>query len=122
MTNIQSQQQYEIGMVGLGVMGRNFLLNMADHGHSVAGYDKDATKVAALRQEAENRDIHGAADIKKFIALLRKPRAIMMMVPAGAPVDSVINDLLPHLDKGDLIIDAGQSHPGSARLFRSPHL
>ena len=109
-------------MVGLGVMGRNFLLNMADHGHSVAGYDKDATKVAALRQEAENRDIHGAADIKKFIALLRKPRAIMMMVPAGAPVDSVINDLLPHLDKGDLIINAGQSHPGSARLFRSPHL
>ena len=110
MTNIQPQQQYEIGMVGLGVMGRNFLLNMADHGHSVAGYDKDAAKVAALRQEAENRDIRGAADIKEFIALLRKPRAIMMLVPAGAPVDSVIKDLLPHLDKGDLIIDAGNSY------------
>jgi 6-phosphogluconate dehydrogenase len=110
MTNKQPQQQYEIGMVGLGVMGRNFLLNIADHGHSVAGYDKDATKVAALRQEAENRDIRGAADIKRFIALLRKPRAIMMLVPAGAPVDSVINDLLPHLDKGDLIIDAGNSY------------
>ncbi len=97
-------------MVGLGVMGRNFLLNMADHGHSVAGYDKDAAKVAALRQEAENRDIRGAADIKEFIALLRKPRAIMMLVPAGAPVDSVIKDLLPHLDQGDLIIDAGNSY------------
>ena len=110
MRNIQTQQQYEIGMVGLGVMGRNFLLNMAGHGHSVAGYDQDASKVAALRQEAENRDIRGATDIKEFIALLRKPRAIMMLVPAGAPVDSVIKDVLPRLDKGDLIINAGNSY------------
>ena len=50
-------EQYEIGMVGLGVMGRNLLLNMADDGHSVAGYDKDVTKVAALRLEAETRNI-----------------------------------------------------------------
>ena len=110
MTGTQPQPQYEIGMVGLGVMGRNFLLNMAEHGHSVAGYDKDAAKVAALRQEAENRPIRGAADIKEFITLLRKPRAVMLLVPAGAPVDAVIQDLLPHLDKGDLIIDAGNSH------------
>src|ERR1035437_8108378 len=103
-------KQLEIGMVGLGVMGRNLLLNMADHGHSVAGYDKDAAKVAALRQEAENRDIRDAADIKEFIALLRKPRAVMMLVPAGPPVDSVINDLLAHLQPGDLIIDAGNSY------------
>src|ERR1035441_3316208 len=103
-------QQLEIGMVGLGVMGRNLLLNMADHGHSVAGYDKDAAKVAALRQEAKTRDIHGAADIKEFIASLRKPRAVMMLVPAGPPVDSVINDLLAHLQSGDLIIDAGNSY------------
>jgi 6-phosphogluconate dehydrogenase len=103
-------QQLEIGMVGLGVMGRNLLLNMADHRHSEAGYDKDAAKVAALRQEAENRDIRGAADIKEFIALLRKPRAVMMLVPAGAPVDSVINDLVAHLQPGDLIIDAGNSY------------
>ena len=102
-------QQLEIGMLGLRVMGRNRLLNMADHGHSVTGYDKDAAKVAALTQEAENRDICGAADIKEFIALLRKPRAVMMLVPAGPPVDSVINDLLAHLQPGDLIIDAGNS-------------
>jgi 6-phosphogluconate dehydrogenase len=103
-------QQSETGMVGLGVMGRNLLLNMADHGHSVAGYDKDAAKVAALRQEAGNRDIRGAADIKEFVALLRKPRAVLMLVPAGPPVDSVINDLLAHLQPGDLIIDAGNSY------------
>ncbi|MGA9032373.1 MAG: NAD(P)-binding domain-containing protein, partial [Sulfuricaulis sp.] len=110
MANKQPQQQYEIGMVGLGVMGRNLLLNMADHGNSVAGYDKDAAKVAALRQEAEDRDIRGAADIKEFIGMLRRPRAVMMLVPAGAPVDSVINDLLAHLQPGDLIIDGGNSY------------
>jgi 6-phosphogluconate dehydrogenase len=110
MTNIQSPQQYEIGMVGLGVMGRNLLLNMADHGFSAAGYDKDAAKVTALRQESKDRPVRGAADVKEFIGLLRRPRAVMMLVPAGAPVDSVIKDLLPHLDKGDLIIDAGNSY------------
>jgi 6-phosphogluconate dehydrogenase len=110
MTNQQPQQQYEIGMVGLGVMGRNLVLNMADHGCAVAGYDKDAAKVEALRQESKEHDVRGAADIKGFIGLLRRPRAVMMLVPAGAPVDSVIKDLLPHLEKGDLIIDGGNSY------------
>src|ERR1019366_3399070 len=110
MRNTQTQQQSEIGMVGLGVMGRNLLLNMADHGFSVAGYDKDAAKAEALRQEAAEHNIGSAANILDFIALLRKPRAIMMLVPAGAPVDSVIKDLLPYLDKSDLIIDAGNSY------------
>jgi 6-phosphogluconate dehydrogenase len=76
----------------------------------VAGYDKDQTKVEALRKESAERNIGGAANILDFIALLRKPRAIMMLVPAGVPVDSVIKDLLPHLDEGDLIIDAGNSY------------
>ena len=102
-------QEYEIGMVGLGVMGRNLVLNMADHGCAVAGYDKDQTKVEALRKESAGRNISGAANLVDFIALLRKPRSIMMLVPAGPPVDSVIKDLLPHLNQGDLIIDAGNS-------------
>ena len=83
---------------------------MADHGFSAAGYDKDAAKVTALRQESKDRPVRGAADVKEFIGLLRRPRAVMMLVPAGPPVDSVIKDLLPHLDKGDLIIDAGNSY------------
>jgi 6-phosphogluconate dehydrogenase len=103
-------QQYEIGMVGLGIMGRNLVLNIADKGFPVAGYDNDAAKVEALRKESAERKVSGAANIVDFIALLRKPRAIMMLVPAGAPADSVIKDLLPHLDKGDLIIDAGNSY------------
>jgi len=103
-------QKYEIGMVGLGVMGRNLVLNMADHGFPVAGYDKQTSQVEALKKESSGRNIRGATKIVDFIALLRKPRAIMLLVPAGAPVDSVIKDLLPHLDKGDLIIDAGNSY------------
>ena len=110
MSNKQPQQQYAIGMVGLGVMGRNLVLNMADHGFSVAGYDKDTSQVEALTKESAERTIRSAADIVDFIALLRKPRAVMLLVPAGAPVDSVIKDLLPHLDRGDLIIDAGNSY------------
>ncbi len=110
MKPAMKKKSYEIGMVGLGVMGRNLLLNMADHGHSVAGYDKDATKVRALREEAEHRDIRGAASLGEFVGLLRTPRAVMMLVPAGPPVDAVIRELLPFLQRGDLIIDGGNSH------------
>jgi 6-phosphogluconate dehydrogenase len=103
-------ERHEIGMIGLGVMGRNMLLNMADHGFPVAGYDKDPGKVEALQKESAEHDIHSVANIGDFIGLLRRPRAIMMLVPAGPPVDSVIADLLPHLETGDLIIDAGNSY------------
>jgi 6-phosphogluconate dehydrogenase len=110
MTENQPQQQHAVGMIGLGVMGRNMLLNMADHGFPVAGYDKDSTKVEALRKESAGSDIQAAGNIEDFIGLLRAPRAVMLLVPAGPPVDSVIADLLPHLEKGDLIIDAGNSY------------
>ena len=110
MTETDKKKQYEIGMVGLGVMGRNLLLNMADHGFSVAGYDKDPSKVEALRKEAEKRDIHCTANLQEFISNLRLPRTIILLVPAGAPVDSVINELLAYLQKEDLIIDSGNSY------------
>lgn len=107
--------QYEIGMVGLGVKGRNLLLNMAGHGHSVAGYDRDILKVAALRKEAENLEIRGAESLPEFLDLLRVPRAVMILVPAGAPVDGVIRDLLPDLAHGDLIIDGASTYTVLAR-------
>lgn len=102
--------KFDIGMVGLGVMGRNFVLNMADRGFSVVGFDKDEAKVKTLKEEAQDREVLGVKDIQEFVAALRPPRAAMMLVPAGAPVDSVIGDLLPHLEGGDLIIDGGNSH------------
>ena len=110
MSTKQNVEKCEIGMVGLGVMGCNLLLNMADHGFTVAGYDKDNSKVKSLQQQATSAAIQAFPDIKDFIAALKPPRAIMMLVPAGAPVDAVIQDVLPYLDKGDLIIDAGNSY------------
>ena len=110
MTKKNGIGQCQIGMVGLGVMGRNLLLNMADKGFVVAGYDKDTDKVDSLRKESKETNVYGATTVEAFINLLQKPRAIMMLVPAGKPVDFVISDLLPFLEPGDLIIDAGNSH------------
>jgi len=103
-------QEHNIGMVGLGVMGRNVLLNMLDHGYSTAGLDTDAAKVKAFVDESKGQKAGATTDPKAFVAMLRKPRAIMLLVPAGAPVDAVIRELLPLLVPGDLLIDAGNSH------------
>ncbi len=110
---------YDFGMIGLGTMGRNLVLNIADHGFSVAGLDKDATKIATLHQEAAEgvskvtgnaRIVQGTTEMATFIASLKTPRRVMMLVPAGGAVDAVIADLLPHLQADDLIIDGGNSH------------
>jgi 6-phosphogluconate dehydrogenase len=101
---------YDFGMIGLGTMGRNLLLNMGDHGVAGAGYDKDASKGQLLEEEDKNGNLKGFSDVKDFVASLKSPRAIMMLVPAGKIVDSVIEDLLPLLDKGDILIDGGNSH------------
>ena len=87
MTN---KPQCEIGMVGLGVMGRNLLLNIADHGFTAAGYDNDPHQADSLRQESQGRDIHATANIQEFMQWLRRPRAIVLLVPAGSAVDAVI--------------------------------
>jgi 6-phosphogluconate dehydrogenase len=106
-----SEREHHIGMVGLGVMGRNLLLNMADHDYPVAGYDKDPEKVKALKEEAEaGHRILAFDSMERFIDSLQEPRVVMMLVPAGSPVDAVIRDLLPHLGKGDILIDGGNSH------------
>jgi 6-phosphogluconate dehydrogenase len=101
---------YEMGMVGLGVMGRNLALNMVDKGFSVAGYDVDGQKADALERESGGHGALGTRSAKELVSALRKPRAIMMMVPAGAPVDAAIAGLLPYLEGGDILIDGGNSH------------
>src|SRR3982750_1493269 len=100
----------QFGMVGLGTMGRNFLLNVAQHGISSAGYDLDESKRKLLLEEGAGLPIGAAGSIEEFVGLLARPRNIMLLVPAGKIVDAVINDLLPHLEKDDLIIDGGNSH------------
>ena len=102
--------KYDFGMIGLGTMGRNLLLNMGDHGVKGAGFDKDASKGQLLEKEDQNGNLKGFSEVEPFIASLNTPRAIMMLVPAGKIVDDVINELLPLLDQGDILIDGGNSH------------
>ena len=97
-------------MIGLGTMGCNLLLNIADHGFSGAGYDKNADKVSILDRLSPAKTVKGFSDINIFIQSLERPRAVVMLVPAGKIVDDVIAELVPLLDKGDIIIDGGNSH------------
>jgi 6-phosphogluconate dehydrogenase len=102
---------FKFGMIGLGVMGRNLLLNMADHGFPVAGFDLDATKTTTLESSAKpGTTVKGFNTLAEMVRALEKPRRMMMLVPAGKPVDDVINSLLPLLEKGDIVIDGGNSH------------
>jgi 6-phosphogluconate dehydrogenase len=111
---------YNFGMIGLGVMGRNFILNVLDNGFSAAGLDLDAEKAAALKEEGAGKPVMSTTDTAEFIQALAPPRKIMLLVPAGKAVDSVIESLLPHLDEGDLIIDGGNSYfPDTDRRFES---
>ena len=102
---------YQFGMIGLGVMGRNFLLNMADHGYKVIGFDKDNQKTTALEAAATaGTTVKGVGTLKEMVDMLETPRKIMMLVPAGKIVDDVIESLLPLVQPGDIIIDGGNSH------------
>ncbi len=101
---------YDFGLVGLGVMGRNFILNVADNGFTAYGNDIDSEKVNALITEGgDTAKVNATADIENFVAGLTTPRKIMLLVPAGKVVDIVIENLLPYLEDGDIIIDGGNS-------------
>ncbi len=111
-------EKADIGLIGLAVMGQNLVLNMNDKGYSVAAFNRTVSKVDDfLNGAAKGRDtIYGAHSLEEFMALLKRPRKMMLMVKAGSAVDDFIEQLLPHLDKGDLIIDGGNSHfPDSTR-------
>jgi len=101
---------YDFGLVGLGVMGRNFILNVADNGFTAFGNDLDEEKVNALITEGgDGKKVNASTDVKTFVNALSTPRKIMLLVPAGKIVDVVIDNLLPLLSEGDIIIDGGNS-------------
>jgi 6-phosphogluconate dehydrogenase len=101
---------YKIGVVGLGVMGANLARNIASRGFPVAGYDLDKAKTQALAQGPDQHaGIGGAETPDQLMAALERPRCVLMMVPAGAPVDSVIAHLRPYLERDDILIDGGNS-------------
>src|SRR4051812_18904969 len=104
------EANYSFGMIGLGTMGRSLLLNMADHNFTVAGYDKDVEKTKLLDLEGAGKPVKAFTTLSEFTQSLQKPRSVMMLVPAGKIVDSEIEDLIPLLEHGDIIIDGGNSH------------
>jgi 6-phosphogluconate dehydrogenase len=100
----------DIGLIGLAVMGENLVLNMESRGFTVAVFNRTTSKVdELLAGRGKGKKIIGTHSIAEFVASLTKPRKIQIMVKAGAPVDAVIEELVPHLDKGDILIDGGNS-------------
>jgi 6-phosphogluconate dehydrogenase len=100
----------DIGLIGLAVMGQNLVLNMNDHGFKVAVFNRTVSKVDDfLNDEAKGTQVVGGHSMEEFIGLLKRPRRVMLMVKAGDTVDQMIDQILPHLEKGDILIDGGNS-------------
>lgn len=104
-------EKLDFGLIGLGVMGRNFILNVAEKGFSVCGLDRENEKVQELLEERkEGMSIVATTELSVFVDMLQIPRKIMLLVPAGNPVDSVLEAIVPLLSPGDCIADGGNSH------------
>ncbi len=104
-------QKSDIGIIGLAVMGENLVLNMESKGFTVSVFNRSAQRIKDFTQgRARGKKIIGAYSLEEFVSQLKKPRKVMMMVKAGAPVDGFIEKLLLLLEKGDIIIDGGNSH------------
>src|SRR5580692_6474174 len=101
----------DFGLIGLAVMGQNLVLNMNDHGVKVAVFNRTVSKVDDfLKGPAHKTEVVGGHTLEEFFKLLKRPRKVMLMVKAGAPVDELIEECLPFLEKGDILIDGGNSH------------
>jgi 6-phosphogluconate dehydrogenase len=103
--------QADIGLIGLAVMGQNLVLNMDDHGFTVAVYNRTVSRVDEfVNGNARGTKVIGTRSIEELVSALKRPRRVMMLVKAGQPVDDFIELLIPHLEEGDIIIDGGNSN------------
>lgn len=101
----------DVGIVGLGVMGRSLAINMANNGFKVSGYNRTDGRISNLLKEGnESGNIYGAYSLEELVSSLKKPRVLFLMTKSGTPVDEMIDKLLPLLDDNDIIIDGGNSH------------
>lgn len=108
MTNSNTPSA-DFGVIGLAVMGQNLVLNLEDHGISVAVFNRTSARTDAFVSTNPGRSIYGFTELPAFVNAIARPRQILLMVKAGQPVDDQIDDLLPLLDHGDVIIDGGNS-------------
>ena len=111
----------DIGLIGLAVMGQNLVLNMNDHGYTVAVYNRTTSKIDDfLNGPAQGTKVLGAHTLEEFIKKINRPRKVMFMVKAGPAVDALIEQMIPLLEPGDIIIDGGNSHyPDTERRFKN---
>ncbi len=101
----------DIGLTGLAVMGSNLARNMARHGHTVAVHNRTTKRMTALLEEhGDDGEFVGSESMEDFVASIKKPRAIVIMVKAGEATDAVVDELVPLLDEGDIVVDAGNAH------------
>jgi 6-phosphogluconate dehydrogenase len=116
-----TQMQADIGLIGLAVMGQNLVLNMNDHGYAVVVFNRTVSKVDDfLEGPAKGTKVIPSHSLEEFFKVLKRPRKVMMMVKAGQAVDDLIEECLPFLEKGDIVIDGGNSHyPDSERRMKS---
>jgi 6-phosphogluconate dehydrogenase len=114
-----SEPSSDIALIGLAVMGQNLVMNMNDHGFTVSVYNRTGSVTDEfLAGPAQGSKVVGCKTVKELVSTLKSPRRVFILVKAGAAVDAVINELTPLLDKGDIIIDGGNSHfPDSQRRF-----
>ena len=106
----QNTAACDIGLIGLAVMGQNLVLNINDHGYKVAVFNRTTSKVDDfLAEEAKGTLVEGAHSIEQLCGMLKTPRRVMIMVKAGSVVDQTIEQIVPFLEKGDIIIDGGNS-------------
>jgi 6-phosphogluconate dehydrogenase len=107
---MEMEAKADIALIGLAVMGQNLILNMNDHGFTVVAYNRTVSKVDDfLAKEAKGTQVLGAHSIEEMVAQLKRPRRVMLLVKAGQAVDEFIDQLIPHLEPGDIIIDGGNS-------------
>ncbi|ARK30559.1 NADP-dependent phosphogluconate dehydrogenase [Halalkalibacter krulwichiae] len=102
-------EKQQIGVVGLAVMGRNLALNIESRGYSVSVYNRSAQKTEEMLQESKGKNVVGTYSVEEFVSSLETPRKILLMVKAGQATDATIESLLPHLEKGDILIDGGNT-------------
>ena len=109
--------QSHFGLIGLGVMGENLVLNAERNGFSSVVYNRTYAKTEEfLNGRGQGKNIQGATDLQDFVSKLERPRRILMMVKAGPAVDAVVDQISPYLEEGDLLIDGGNSYDTERRV------